>query len=130
MAKRESRIIAIDFDGTCVEHEYPNIGLDVDGAVDTLRRLNNKGHRLILNTMRSDEKLEAAVRWFKERKIKLWGVNCNPEQSEWTSSPKVYADIYIDDAALGCPVRFIDGARHHVVDWSKVSAELEYHDIL
>lgn len=130
MAKRESRIIAIDFDGTCVEHEYPNIGLDVDGAVDTLRRLNNKGHRLILNTMRSDEKLEAAVRWFKERKIKLWSVNCNPEQSEWTSSPKVYADIYIDDAALGCPVRFIDGVRHHVVDWSKVSAELEYHDIL
>ena len=130
MAKRESRIIAIDFDGTCVEHEYPNIGLDVDGAVETLRRLNNEGHRLILNTMRSDEKLEAAVRGFKERKIKLWGVNCNPEQSEWTSSPKVYADIYIDDAALGCPVRFIDGVRHHVVDWSKVSAELEYHDIL
>ena len=130
MAKRESRIIAIDFDGTCVEHEYPNIGLDVDGAVETLRRLNNEGHRLILNTMRSGEKLEAAVRWFKERKIKLWSVNCNPEQSEWTSSPKVYADIYIDDAALGCPVRFIDGVRHHVVDWSKVSAELEYHDIL
>ena len=130
MAKRESRIIAIDFDGTCVEHEYPNIGLDVEGAVDTLRRLNNEGHRLILYTMRSDERLEAAVRWFKERKIKLWGVNCNPEQSEWTSSPKLHADIYIDDSALGCPIIYIDGVRRPVVNWTKVRELLEYNGVL
>jgi hypothetical protein len=128
--KHNSMIIAVDFDGTCVEHDYPSVGMDVEGAQEVLRALVAKGHRLILFTMRSGTKLDDAVRWFKERKIKLWGVNCNPEQSEWTSSPKVYADIYIDDAALGCPVRFIDGVRRHVVDWNRVSAELEYHDII
>lgn len=130
MVRSESKIIAVDFDGTCVEHEYPNIGLEVEGAVETLQRLVKKGHRIILFTMRSGDKLDAAVRWFKERRIELWGINRNPEQEEWTSSPKVYAHLYIDDAALGCPVRFIDGVVRPVVDWAKVSSELEYHGIL
>ena len=130
MAKRDPYIIAIDFDGTCVEHEYPNIGLDVEGAVTTLRDLVSAGHRLILYTMRSGEKLERAVKWFKERKIELWSVNCNPEQSEWTSSPKVHADLYIDDSALGCPIMFIDGVRRPVVNWAKVRSQLEYDGIL
>ena len=123
-------IIAIDFDGTCVEHDYPAVGLDVEGAVETLRALNKRGHRLILFTMRSGEKLEAAERWFRDRKIELWAVNKNPEQRSWTASPKVYADYYIDDSALGCPIMFIDGVRHPVVNWSKVRTMLEYNRIL
>ena len=130
MAHRDPKIIAIDFDGTCVEHEYPSVGLDVDGAVETLQSLTKAGHRLILFTMRSGERLEAAVKWFKSRKIELWGVNENPEQSEWTSSPKVHADIYIDDSALGCPIMCIDGVRRPVVNWSKVRAQLEYDGVL
>lgn len=130
MAHRDPKIIAIDFDGTCVEHEYPSVGLDVDGAVETLQSLTKAGHRLILFTMRSGERLEAAVKWFKSRKIELWGVNENPEQSEWTSSPKVHADIYIDDSALGCPIMFIDGVRRPVVNWSKVRTQLEYDGVL
>ena len=51
-----SMIIAVDFDGTCVEHDYPDVGLDVEGAVDTLKALVAKGHRLILFTMRSGKK--------------------------------------------------------------------------
>ena len=117
-------VIAIDFDGTCVEHDYPAVGLDVEGAVETLRALNKRGHRLILFTMRSGEKLEAAERWFRDRKIELWAVNENPEQRSWTASPKVYADYYIDDSALGCPIMFIDGVRHPVVNWSKVRTML------
>ena len=123
-------IIAIDFDGTCVEHDYPAVGLEVEGAVETLRALNKRGHRLILFTMRSGEKLEAAERWFRDRKIELWAVNENPEQRSWTASPKVYADYYIDDSALGCPIMFIDGVRHPVVNWSKVRTMLEYNRIL
>ena len=123
-------IIAIDFDGTCVEHDYPSVGLDVEGAVDVLKALNGRGHRLILNTMRSGELLDAAVRWFKQHKIELWAVNENPEQRKWTESPKVYADIYIDDSALGCPIRFIDGVRRPVVNWSKVRTLLENSNIL
>ena len=122
-----SYIIAIDFDGTCVEHEYPSVGMDVEGAVETLRALNNKGHRLILFTMRSGEKLEKAIKWFKDRDIELWAINENPEQKQWTESPKVFADIYIDDAALGCPIMFIDGVRRPVINWRKVREWLEYH---
>ncbi len=122
-----SYIIAVDFDGTCVEHEYPSVGMDVEGAVETLRALNNKGHRLILFTMRSGEKLEKAIKWFKDRDIELWAVNENPEQKQWTESPKVFADVYIDDAALGCPIMFIDGVRRPVINWRKVREWLEYH---
>jgi hypothetical protein len=130
MAKGNSMIIAVDFDGTCVEHEYPNVGMDVEGAVDVLRRLNAKGHRLILFTMRSGDKLTAATKWFKDRKIELWAVNENPEQKEWTSSPKVFADLYIDDSAVGCPIRFIDGVRRPVINWTKIASMLEYDKVL
>ena len=130
MGKENSMIIAIDFDGTCVEHDYPAVGMEVEGAVSTLRALQDRGHRLILFTMRSGTKLDDAVRWFKERKIALWAVNENPEQREWTSSPKVYADLYIDDSAVGCPIRFIDGVRRPVINWSKIKAQLEYDGIL
>lgn len=125
-----SLIIAIDFDGTCVEHDYPEVGLEVEGAVETLRELVKRGHKLVLFTIRSGEKLEAAVRWFKERKIELWGINKNEEQQRWSESPKIYADYYIDDSALGCPVMFIDGVRRPVVNWAKVRSLLEYNRIL
>lgn len=130
MAKDKGYVIAVDFDGTCVEHNYPAIGMDVEGAVDVLRTLNKHGHRIILNTMRSDQRLEAAVRWFRDRKIELWAVNRNPEQEQWTSSPKVYADIYIDDSALGCPLIFLEGVRRPVVNWSKVRQLLESDGII
>ena len=130
MAKDKGYVIAVDFDGTCVEHNYPAIGMDVEGAVEVLRTLNKHGHRIILNTMRSDQRLEAAVRWFRDRKIELWAVNRNPEQECWTSSPKVYADIYIDDSALGCPLIFLEGVRRPVVNWSKVRQLLESDGII
>jgi hypothetical protein len=128
--REDSLIIAVDFDGTCVEHDYPSVGIEVEGAVDTLRKLVSKGHRIALYTMRSGELLEAAVRWFKERKIELWCVNHNAKQSEWTSSPKLHADIYIDDSALGCPIIYIDGVRRPVVNWAKVRELLEYNGVL
>ena len=130
MAKDKGYVIAVDFDGTCVEHNYPAIGMDVEGAVEGLRELNKHGHRIILNTMRSGLRLEAAVRWFRDRKIELWAVNRNPEQEQWTSSPKVYADIYIDDSALGCPLIFLEGVRRPVVNWSKVRQLLESDGII
>ena len=123
-------VIAVDFDGTCVEHDYPDVGMDVEGAVDVLKALNAKGHKLILFTMRSGSKLDAAVRWFKERKIELWAVNTNPEQKSWTDSVKVHADLYIDDSAVGCPLMFIDDAPRPMVNWAKVRERLEYDRVL
>ena len=98
-------IIAIDFDGTCVTHEYPYIGKDI-GAIPVLKELIEAGHKLILYTMRSGKELQDAVDWFKERNIPLFGININPEQFMWTSSPKPYAHLYIDDAAFGCPIKY------------------------
>lgn len=102
-------IIAIDFDGTCVTHDFPKVGKDIN-AVPVLKQIVADGHKLILWTMRSDNRedggnyLQDAVDWFNSNGIELWGVQRNPEQDTWTSSPKAYAHLYIDDAAMGCPL--------------------------
>lgn len=128
--------ICIDFDGTCVAHEYPQIGKDI-GAVPVLQELVGKGHRLILFTMRSDRKkkkkvngqevvveenvLTEAVQWFVANNIPLYGVQKNPTQRFWTSSPKAYGHLYIDDANLGCPLIMDDPETERpYVDWHKV----------
>ncbi len=112
-------VIAIDFDGTCVTHEYPYIGSDI-GAVPVLKELTDAGYRLILNTMRSGKSEKEAVAWFKQNDIPLFGVNKNPEQRSWTSSPKVYANLYIDDSALGIPLTTSDLSIRPFVDWVRV----------
>lgn len=119
--------IAIDFDGTCVTHEYPNVGKDI-GAVPILKKLVEHGHQLILWTMRGNKPYEGvntlqdAVDWFKSNDIPLWGINENPTQQAngWSSSNKQYAQLYIDDAALGCPLinSFMSGRSY--VDWEAV----------
>ena len=121
-------IIAVDFDGTCVTHEYPKIGRDI-GAVPVLMDLTNNKHKLILWTMRSGPELKAAVDWFKIIGIPLWGINTNPEQHEWTNSPKAYAELYIDDAALGIPLKRVTNNRPYV-DWVKVRGLLEARGLL
>lgn len=113
-------LIAVDFDGTCVDHRFPLVGPDVPGAVDVLQRLAMEGHQLMLWTMRSGQYLEDAVQWFKERGIPLYGVNDNPQQHEWTASRKIYAKVYIDDAALGAPLIRVSGFVRDSVNWSSV----------
>ena len=110
--------IAVDFDGTVVTHEYPRIGKDV-GAVPVLRFLIEQGHDLILYTMRSGQELEEAVSWYELHNIPLYGIQCDPNQKEWTSSPKCYAQLYIDDAALGAPLMRNQSGQQHI-DWDKV----------
>lgn len=122
-------IIAVDFDGTCVSHAYPRVGKDI-GAAPVLRELVNNGHKLILFTMRDGRLLKAAEDWFKENKIPLYDINRNREQQKWTSSPKVHADLYIDDSALGCPVKYEDGERHHYVDWVRLRQMLVDYGLL
>jgi hypothetical protein len=123
--------ILVDFDGTVVTHEFPNIGKDI-GAVPILKKLAANGHKLILFTMRSERPfmhfngsvryvLEEAVDWFKKNDIPLYGVNSNPTQKEWTDSPKAFGQLIIDDIALGCPTK-LDKKRciRPFVDWEKV----------
>ena len=116
--------IAVDFDGTCVTHDYPRIGKEI-GATKVLKRLVKAGHKLILNTMRSGKELQDAIHWFNENGIELYGVNENPTQKRWTSSPKVYAHMYIDDAAFGCPLRNVpDFSDRPFVDWDSIWRQL------
>ncbi len=117
--------IAIDFDGTCVTHEYPRIGADI-GAVPVLKKLVAAGHKLILHTMRSEATEEAALKWFEEKGIPLFGVNENKTQYRWTKSKKVYANLYIDDAALGCPIKLDESlCSKPFVDWEQVEVILK-----
>ncbi len=122
-------MIAIDFDGTVVQHAYPEVGPSI-GAEGVLKEIVARGHRLILFTMRSGRGLYDAVDWFDRNGIELWAVNDNPEQAAWTSSRKVWARVYIDDCALGCPLKSdFPGARGYV-DWERVRLILEQQGIL
>lgn len=116
-------IFAIDFDGTCVEHKFPDVGKDI-GAASVLKRLVENGHNLILYTMRSGINLPPAIEWFKINDIPLYAVQENPTQKTWTNSPKCYAQVYIDDAALGIPLKKSQNTRSYV-DWGVVADLLE-----
>lgn len=114
--------ILIDFDSTCVLHKNPGVGQDIKGAQDVLMELVDNGHNLILFTMRSDNDtgLQDAITWFRERGIKLHGVQSNPGQEKWTSSPKAYGHLIIDDTGLGIPLinnEFI--SERPFVDWKR-----------
>jgi hypothetical protein len=95
-------IIAIDFDGTIVEHAYPKIGNEVPFAIDTLKKIQQEQHLLILWTVRSGDLLTEAVRFCEERGLKFYAVNKNyPEEDVAAASRKIAADLYIDDRNLG-----------------------------
>ena len=96
--------IAVDFDGTIVEHEYPAIGKVKLFAFETLKALQEKGFSLILWTFRTGKELEDAVKFCRKNGIEFYAVNKNyPEEvfDEETVSRKIDADIYIDDKNLG-----------------------------
>lgn len=120
--------IAIDFDGTCVTHNYPYIGEDI-GAVPVLKELVQNGHNLILYTMRSGKQLDDAVKWFARNDIKLYSKQYNPTQGNWTTSNKCYAQLYIDDAALGCPLIYVKDGKPFV-DWVEVRNFLIKYEII
>ncbi len=133
--------INVDFDGTCVTHDFPKIGKDI-GSVETLKKLVAAGHRIILFTMRShkpfinqngleQDTLQEAIDWFNRNNIPLYGIQTNPTQHTWTQSPKSYAQLMIDDSALGCPLKYDKTISNRpFVDWLKVEELLLKGDFL
>lgn len=101
--RNKSLTIAIDFDGTLVENAYPKIGKPVLFAFETLKELQEKGHRLILWTYRHGNELEEAIAFCKAREITFYAVNKSfpEEEFDHTQSRKILADIYIDDRNIG-----------------------------
>lgn len=108
------KIVAVDFDGTCVTDNFPGIG-EAIGAVPVLKLMQSKGIRIILNTVRSDMYALDAAAWLQRQGIKIWGLNRNPQQYAWSKSPKVHADLFIDDRSLGTPL-----VNNDYVDWFAV----------
>lgn len=101
-------LLAVDFDGTIVDHQFPGIGLPVPGAFIWLKALKGAGATLILWTMRSDGQaygptLTQAVDFCKRHGVEFDFVNSR--KLDWTDSPKVFANAYVDDSAIGCPLR-------------------------
>lgn len=140
--------ILIDFDGTCVSHEFPKVGKEI-GAAPVLKKLVERGHKLILFTMRCDfdgtedlngsptgcnepEKyLTEAVNWFKKHNIPLYGIQTNPTQSTWTTSHKAYGDFMIDDSAIGTPLTLnMDISLRAFVNWDVMEKLLKAHALL
>lgn len=96
--------IAVDFDGTIVEHEYPKIGREMPFAITTLKMLIEQRHQLILWTVRKGALLQEAVDWCKERGVEFYAVNKNfPEENVDNGGgySKINAELFIDDCNLG-----------------------------
>lgn len=98
-------VIAVDFDGTIVTHEYPKIGKPIPFAIETLKKLQNEDHcLLILWTYRTGKTLEEAVEYCRSKGLEFYAVNSNhPEEEpiDDSYSRKINADIYIDDRNVG-----------------------------
>lgn len=97
--------IAVDFDGTIVEHRYPEIGKEIPFAVATLKQLIREGHLLILWSVREGELLDEAVEWCRAKGIEFYAVNSDyPDEDETLSkkiSRKLKVDLFIDDRNVG-----------------------------
>lgn len=95
-------IIAVDFDGTIVEHEYPKIGKPIPFAIETLKLLQKeKEFRLILWTVREGSLLEEAVDYCESKGLRFYAVNKNFPEEEIPSPRKLSVDLFIDDRNLG-----------------------------
>lgn len=98
-----SKTIAIDFDGTIVEHAYPAIGKEMLFAFATIKELHKKGHKLILFTYRTGSLLVEAVEYCRQNGVEFYAVNKNyPEEDYNENIPrKLNVDIFIDDRNVG-----------------------------
>jgi len=98
-------LIAVDFDGTIVKHKYPQIGPELPFAVDTLKKLVEEGHKIILWSVREGEMLDEAVEWCRERGLEFYAINRDYPEEEVDKnnhfSRKLKVDLFIDDRNVG-----------------------------
>jgi len=98
--------IGLDIDATVIEHCYPLMNGEDLGAVPWLLKIQEDFPvAFLLNTMRSGGPLMDAARWLTERGVQITGAGTHPTQKEWTDSPKCHCHVYIDDRAVGVPLR-------------------------
>lgn len=103
MNLKSVKIIAVDFDGTLCENNWPGIGAPNEELIEYLRNRKKDGDKLILWTCRVEDMLQKAVEWCKERNLVFDAVNENlPEIIEnfGSDTRKIFANEYIDDRCL------------------------------
>ena len=118
--------IAVDFDGTIVQHRYPEIGREIPFAIDTLKMLSQEGHRLILWSVREGRLLNEAVEWCRERGLEFYAVNKDypeEERSHDHYSRKLKVELFIDDRNIG-------GLPDWGVIYRMIKEKKSYRDIL
>ncbi|UTW62027.1 hydrolase [bacterium SCSIO 12741] len=108
-------IIAVDFDGTIVEHQYPKIGKPIPDAIEVMKKLQQAGHKLILWTYRYGDTLEDAVEYCRQNGVDFYAVNASKPGESWKPgmSRLIEADLFIDD-------RNVFGLK----PWSEIEQEL------
>ena len=120
-------LIAVDFDGTIVEHKYPAIGPEIPFAIETLKKLKAERHKLILWSVREGKLLEEAVEFCRQRGLEFYAVNRDyPEEEKGQNnhySRKLKADLFIDDRNLG-------GLPDWGTIYGMVTKKLSYEDLL
>jgi len=97
-------VLAIDFDGTIVEHKYPKLGKEIPMAVQMLKQLKQDGHTLILWTVRDGKELDDALQFCNSRGLEFHAVNRSHPEEVYDSqniSRKITADLFVDDRNLG-----------------------------
>jgi hydroxymethylpyrimidine pyrophosphatase-like HAD family hydrolase len=116
-------IIAVDFDGTIIEAgHFPNLGPALPYAFEVLKKLQEKGHQLILWTCRGGKYLDAAVEFCKENGLTFDAINENIDKEYYNhTSNKIVANIYIDDAAY--PVIKKELAGIPAIDWEELASD-------
>jgi hypothetical protein len=120
-------VIAVDFDGTIVEHRYPSIGREIPFAIDTLKKLSSERHKLILWSVREGKLLDEAVAFCRERGLEFYAVNRDyPEEEKNLNnhfSRKLKADVFIDDRNLG-------GLPDWGIIYEMINRKLTYEDLM
>lgn len=120
-------LIAVDFDGTIVEHKYPAIGPEIPFAIETLKKLKAERHKLILWSVREGKLLEEAVEFCRQHGLEFYAVNRDyPEEEKGQNnhySRKLKADLFIDDRNLG-------GLPDWGTIYEMVTKKLSYEDLL
>ena len=112
--------IAVDFDGTIVKHRYPDIGEEIPFAVDTLKALQQRHHKLILWSVREGELLDEAVEWCRKRGLEFYAINRDYPEETTDNTPhfsrKLKVDVFIDDRNLG-----------GLPDWGTIFDMIDHH---
>jgi hypothetical protein len=114
-------VIAVDFDGTIVQEQWPNIGPLIHECVEVLQKYSKRGGKIILWTCREDRALRDAVKFCIDNQIPIDYVNMNPpERTErfGIDSRKIGADLYIDDKTPIGVYRLLNGLP--AVSWTEI----------